>query len=484
MFKKVIGDIPLTESDPKKPVPDPEKAYNEALQWIGRCRSMGFAGGKSLKFCRQLGLTKLPPELFQLKALRDLDLCQNQLTALPPEIGGLEALTDLRLSSNQLAALPPEIGRLTALTYLDLSGNKLATLPPEICQLTALTHLYLHDNPGLKLPTEVLGPNSFEIDYKNAKPASPAVILDYFFSHRKAQSIFPPQSATPPPPAKAVDPVPPRKDLRPVSFVPSRTGVPEEPSSAPKTPAVPAPTPAPAPPPDTGTAPKPLGGLFRDLFGGASARADSPTPPPKPPSTPPAAAARNASSSFPPPAAPPQAEKPKPKRDPQDETVRIFVSYARVDKRWLDREDEHNLIPYLIDSIKKQNVVVWYDKELVASEKFLPRILEEIDKADIAILLVSQPFLNSDFIEKHELPRIKERADKKGLSVVPVLVKPCSWEEDDFLSARQMLPGKPTPLINYTGHEADWEQVRFDLLEGIKKLVKKIRTERAKAAGA
>ena len=166
---------------------------------------------------------------------------------------------------------------------------------------------------------------------------------------------------------------------------------------------------------------------------------------------------------------------------PPDDVVRIFVSYSRKDKRWLDRAGDHDLIPYLVDSMKNQNVVFWYDKDLVASEKFLPRILEEIDKADIAILLVSQPFLNSGFIEKHELPRIKERADKKELSVVPVLVKPCSWEEDDFLSARQMLPGKPTPLINYTGNEAEWEQVRFDLLEGIKKLVKKIRAERAQA---
>jgi hypothetical protein len=131
--------------------------------------------------------------------------------------------------------------------------------------------------------------------------------------------------------------------------------------------------------------------------------------------------------------------------------------------------------------MKRLNVVFWYDKELVASEVFTRRIQEEIDKADIAVLIVSQPFLNSEFIEKFELPRIRARAERRELAVVPVLVEPCSWDEYEFSCERQILPRKPTPLINYTEREADWAQVNFDLLDGIKKLVKKIRADRAQA---
>ena len=49
-----------------------------------------------------LGLTTLPPEIGQLTALTQLDLCDNQLTSLPPEIGQLTVLTQLDLSDNQL----------------------------------------------------------------------------------------------------------------------------------------------------------------------------------------------------------------------------------------------------------------------------------------------------------------------------------------------------------------------------------------------
>jgi len=159
--------------------------------------------------------------------------------------------------------------------------------------------------------------------------------------------------------------------------------------------------------------------------------------------------------------------------DPK-QTTRIFVSYAREDTRWFNRDDTHNLIPWLADSLRRHNTVLWYDKELVPSDVFTSRIENEIDASHIAILIVSQSFLNSEFIEQHELPRIKERADKGLLHVVPILVEPCSWEEDVFLSARQMLPGKPTPLIDYTDSPAAWARVRFEVLDGIKKLVSRV----------
>lgn len=55
-----------------------------------------------------LGLTEMPPELFELNNLRVLWLSDNQLHSLPPKIGALRQLTRLRLNRNQFVALPPE----------------------------------------------------------------------------------------------------------------------------------------------------------------------------------------------------------------------------------------------------------------------------------------------------------------------------------------------------------------------------------------
>src|ERR1035437_2465685 len=86
---------------------------------------------------------------------------------------------------------------------------------------------------------------------------------------------------------------------------------------------------------------------------------------------------------------------PSVKLDSSEEPIRIFVSYSRKDKRWLDEEDEYSMIPHLMRSMKKLNVVFWFDRELVASEVFTGRIAEEIEKSHIALLFVSQSFLNS-----------------------------------------------------------------------------------------
>ncbi len=85
--------------------------------------------------------------------------------------------------------------------------------------------------------------------------------------------------------------------------------------------------------------------------------------------------------------------------------------------------------------------------------------MEEIDKAQIAVLLVSQWFLNSDYIENTELPRIIARKEQGKLEIVPILVGACAWSEDDYLRSFQILPGKPTPLIQYTDNPAKWDEV-------------------------
>ncbi|WPD24168.1 MAG: COR domain-containing protein [Candidatus Electrothrix scaldis] len=123
----------------------------EVLQEIEKAKASG-ATGLDLS---SMGLTSLPPELFQLTNLTRLDLRGNQLTALPPEICQLTNLTKLYLSDNQLSSLSLELFQLTNLWRLNLSGNQLTSLPPEICRLTNLTEFYLSRNQFTTLPLEI-----------------------------------------------------------------------------------------------------------------------------------------------------------------------------------------------------------------------------------------------------------------------------------------------------------------------------------------
>jgi photosystem II stability/assembly factor-like uncharacterized protein len=161
---------------------------------------------------------------------------------------------------------------------------------------------------------------------------------------------------------------------------------------------------------------------------------------------------------------------------PHDLTVHIFVGYAHEDKRWFDQEYRFNLIPFLKESLRRDNTEFWYDKELMGGDEYKRLIESEIDKAQIALLMVSQHFLNSEFIETFELPRIAARAERKELVVIPVLVEPCNWHDFPFLADRQMVPGS-SPLIHHTESEPKWADVRFEILDGLRRQVKRTRLE-------
>lgn len=112
-----------------------------------------------------------------------LDLSGLGLATLPEALWQLTALQELSLFDNQLTTLPEVLGRLKALRVLDLANNQLTALPEALGQLTELHELGLHNNPGLALPPEVLGLKVKSPHFKRIM-ARPRDILDYYFKTR------------------------------------------------------------------------------------------------------------------------------------------------------------------------------------------------------------------------------------------------------------------------------------------------------------
>ncbi|MCI5120784.1 MAG: GTP-binding protein, partial [Candidatus Electrothrix sp. AUS4] len=126
--------------------------FDEALRLIKKAAE---TGATKLNLSGH-NLTELPPELFQLKELRELDLDHNQLSELPQELFQLKNLTRLRCCNNRLTALPPEIALLSHLTALNCCDNQLTSLPAEFFQLGQLTILYFCNNQLTSLSPEIL----------------------------------------------------------------------------------------------------------------------------------------------------------------------------------------------------------------------------------------------------------------------------------------------------------------------------------------
>jgi len=126
---------------------------------------------------------------------------------------------------------------------------------------------------------------------------------------------------------------------------------------------------------------------------------------------------------------------------------------------------------------------VWYDTKLkkAAGVEYRQKIEEQIGQAQIAILLLSQNLLTSDFIKEFELPQIKDKVIAGRMSIIPILVGPISrisWNEEEvfkWLRDRQIIPGKPTPLLDYAGDMKKWEDVKIEILDACMERINEIR---------
>jgi hypothetical protein len=96
----------------------------------------------------------------------------------------------------------------------------------------------------------------------------------------------------------------------------------------------------------------------------------------------------------------------------------VFVSYAHEDQKWVEALATH-LAPWVRD--KRLNL--WVDSRIEAGDNWHQAIQKAIDEATIAVLLVTPAFLASDFIMKHELPVLLERARKKEVRLVWIAVR-------------------------------------------------------------
>jgi TIR domain-containing protein len=101
----------------------------------------------------------------------------------------------------------------------------------------------------------------------------------------------------------------------------------------------------------------------------------------------------------------------------------VFVSYSRRDIRWLERFQR-----MMSPLIRSDRVALWDDTKIKPG-KWHNQIVKAMSEAHVALFLVSENFLASDFIMQHELPELLRYAEEGGVTVLWVLLNECLWED-------------------------------------------------------
>lgn len=128
----------------------------------------------------------------------------------------------------------------------------------------------------------------------------------------------------------------------------------------------------------------------------------------------------------------------------------------------------------MLEGLKRQGVIdpAGFGDIEEGDERY-QEIQDAMNECDLAILLVSQNFIASRFIQDEELPRLLKRRSELGLRVVPIIVRPCKWTSETISSANfQALPKDGKPVITFSKDNGERDQVWVDIASVIEKRAK------------
>jgi tetratricopeptide (TPR) repeat protein len=145
-------------------------------------------------------------------------------------------------------------------------------------------------------------------------------------------------------------------------------------------------------------------------------------------------------------------------------SINIFISYSHFDEDYKEKLEKH------LSILKRNNIIkTWNDRKILPGEEWDNKIKEELESAQIILLLVSVDFLNSDYCYDVEIKRAVEKHEKGEAIVIPIILRKCDWHNTSF-SKIQGLPKNAKPVKSYD----DEDEAFYSIAEGIKDSVKEL----------
>jgi len=160
------------------------------------------------------------------------------------------------------------------------------------------------------------------------------------------------------------------------------------------------------------------------------------------------------------------------------DTIRVVVSYSHADSAYVDESDKYSLLSYLRGGLERDRFRFWHDKRIQTGELWDACIKEEIDAADVALVLVSQAFLNSSYCTNVEFQRFLKESRRRNLTVYPILLSPCDWESQEWLAETQFQPGMGATIETHYADPGKRKQLCLDILKELRAIGAQIRATR------
>jgi uncharacterized protein (DUF2249 family) len=144
--------------------------------------------------------------------------------------------------------------------------------------------------------------------------------------------------------------------------------------------------------------------------------------------------------------------------------VEVFFSYAREDEALINEFKK-----FLVDLERREMIKSWHDRQIAPGKQWSKEIETYLRRADIILLFISANFHASDFCNVVELQHALERAEDGTARVIPVILRPCLWE-DTPIGIFQALPTNGKAVTTWRNRA----EAFTDVARGIRDVVSNI----------
>ena len=147
---------------------------------------------------------------------------------------------------------------------------------------------------------------------------------------------------------------------------------------------------------------------------------------------------------------------------PRNATMKIFVSYSHKDVQL-----KNALLEHMASLFHEGVATAWHDREIVAGDAWSREIDNQLEIANVILLLISPSFLASRYCYGVELDRALARAREGEAVVIPILLRPADWKTSSF-SHLQALPTNAQPITSWSNSD----EAFLDVVTGLRAVLR------------
>ncbi|MEH2206227.1 MAG: GUN4 domain-containing protein [Nostoc sp.] len=149
-------------------------------------------------------------------------------------------------------------------------------------------------------------------------------------------------------------------------------------------------------------------------------------------------------------------------------SLQLFFSYSHRDEALRDELANH------LSTLTRQGVISnWHDRKILPGDEWDHQINDNLNTADIILLLVSSDFIASSYCWDVEVTTAIERHNTGKARVIPVILRRVDWSDTPFAKL-QFLPKNAEPVTSWTNRDEAFTNVA----QGIRVAAQQLKGER------